>query len=97
MVQSVIYTSLPPGQQKIFLEKPRVLRRIFFKIVALIPPNAGYPSKISFGDPMFYSYFVLNGLNIYFESKGEGIFQGDIWLRNQSDVSVGYTATEILI
>jgi len=97
MVQSVIYTSLPPGQQKIFLEKPHVLCRIFFRIVALLQPTAGYPSKISFGDPMFHSYFLLNGTNTYLESKGEGIFQGDIWVRNQSNATVGYTATEILV
>ena len=97
MVQSVIYTSLPPGQQKILLEKPHVLRRIYFKIIALLQPSAGYPSKISFGDPMFYSYFVLNGANIYMESRGEGIFQGDIWVRNQSTATVGYTSTEILV
>ena len=97
MVQSVIYTSLQPGQQKIFFEKPHVLRRIYFKIVALLQQTAGYPSKISLGDPMFYSYFVLNGVNVYFESKGEGIFQGDIWVRNQSNTAVAYTASEILI
>ena len=97
MVQSVMYASLQSGQQKIFFKKPRVLNRIFFKIVALVEEGAGYPSKISFGDPMFYSYFVLNGSNAYFESKGEGIFQGDIWVRNQSNTPVGYTATEILV
>ena len=97
MVQTVMYSSLPSGQQKIFLEKPRVLRRIFFKIVALLQPTVGYPSKISFGDPMFYSYFVLNGSNTSLESEGEGIYQGDIWVRNQSNITVGYTATEILI
>ena len=97
MVQSVIYISLQPGQQKIFFEKPHVLCRIYFKIVALLQQTAGYPSKISLGDPMFYSYFVLNGVNICFESKGEGIFQGDIWVRNQSNATVGYTATEILV
>jgi len=97
MVQSVIYTSLPPGQQKIFFEKPCVLHRIYFKIVALLPQTAGYPSKISFGDPMFYSYFVLNGMNTYLESRGEGIFQGNIWVRNQSNSLVGYTATETLV
>ena len=97
MVQTVMYSSLPSGQQKIFLEKPRVLRRIFFKIIALLQQSAGYPSKISLGDPMFYSYFVLNGVNVYFESKGEGIFQGDIWVRNQSNTAVAYTASQILV
>ena len=97
MVQTVQTLTLSAGQQKIFFEKPHVLCRIYFKIVALLQQTAGYPSKISLGDPMFYSYFVLNGVNTYFESKGEGIFQGDIWVRNQSNTAVAYTASEILV
>jgi len=97
MVQTVVYESLPVGQQKIFFEKPRVLCRIFFKISALIQPAWGYRLKISLGDPMFSSCYTLTGSNTFFESKGKGIFQGDIWVRNVSTAAVEYTATEILV
>jgi len=54
-------------------------------------------SKISFGDPYFYSYYTLDGPAKYFEAKGEGIFQGDIWVRNASNQNLIYTVSEILI
>ena len=97
MVQTVIYRSLQPGQQKIFFEKPRVLSRIFLKIVALIQPDVMAPSKISFDDPQFRSYFVLIGRNTYFIAQGKGIFQGNIWVRNQTSSQLAYTGTEILV
>ena len=96
MVQNVISKTIPLGQQCIFFEKPRVLRRIFVSIQVLAPPEAWAESRISFDDPMFYSYYTLAGFSKYFEAKGEGIFQGDIWVRNSSDIDIYYTATEIL-
>ena len=81
----------------LFLEKPRVLCRIFFSIRALAEQTAWYQSKISFDDPSFSSYYVLNGPAKYFEAKGEGIFQGDLWVLNASDQNLQYTATEILV
>ena len=97
MVQTVKSLTMAPGIKKIIFEKPRVLRRIFVKIVAVLPQTEGYKSHISFGDPSFYSYFTITGGHPDFEARGEGIFQGDIWLRNQSSVSIHYTATEILV
>ena len=97
MAQRVQTIILHTGQQKIFFEKPHVLRRIFVSIQALVPPEAWAESRISFGDPSFSSFYVLNGPAKYFEAKGEGIFQGDVWVLNASDQNLQYTATEILI
>ena len=97
MVQTVQTVILHAGQQKIFFEKPHVLRRIFVSIRVLAPPEAWAESRISFDDPMFYSYYTLAGFSKYFEAKGEGIFQGDIWVLNSTTGDLSYTLTEILI
>ena len=97
MVQTVQTIILHAGQQKIFFEKPHVLRRIFMSIRVLAPPEAWAPSRISFGDPMFLSYYTLAGFSKYFESKGEGIFQGDMWVLNSTTGDLSYTLTETLI
>ena len=97
MVQTVQTVILHAGQQKIFFEKPLVLRRIFFSITALAPPDVWCESRVSFDDPMFYSFYTLAGNAKYFEIKGEGIFQGDVWVQNTTEGDVLYTLTEILI
>jgi len=81
----------------ILLEKPHALHRIFFSVRALADQSTWYQSKVSFDDPTFRSFYVLNGPAKYFEAKGEGIFQGDVWVHNASDQNLQYTATEILI
>jgi len=97
MVQTVMSKTLLPGQKKILLQKPLALCRIFFSIRALADQSAWYQSKVSFDDPLFRSYYVLDGPGKYFEAKGEGIFQGDVWVTNSSDQNLQYTVTEILI
>ena len=97
MVQTVMSKTLLPSQKKILLEKPLALCRIFFSIRALADQSAWYQSKVSFDDPLFRSYYVLDGPGKYFEAKGEGIFQGDVWVTNSSDQNLQYTVTEILI
>ena len=97
MVQTVQTVILHAGQQKIFFEKPHVLRRIFVSIRALAPPEAWAESRISFDDPMFYSYYTLAGFSKYFKAKGEGLFQGDVWVFNNTTGDLAYTLTEILI
>ena len=81
----------------ILLEKPHALRRIFFSIRALADQSTWYQSRVSFDDPLFRSFYVLDGPAKYFEANGEGIFQGDVWVHNASDQNLQYTATEILI
>ena len=97
MVQTVQTIILHAGQQKIFFEKPHVLRRIFVSIRVLAPPEAWAESRISFDDPMFCSYYTLAGFSKYFEAKGEGIFQGDMWMLNSTTGDLLYTTSEILI
>jgi len=97
MAQTVKSWVLIPGQQKIFVEKPHALCRIFARISALLPLTANYSSKISFDDPMFHDSYTLVGPIVYFEVKGEGIFQGNIWVRNVSSIIITYSTTEILV
>ena len=97
MVQTVKSLRLSIGQQKIFLERPRALSRIFFKIVAILPQTVNYESWISFDDPLFFEYFTLLGTNTYFEAEGDRIFQGNIFVLNKSTVNILYSVTEILV
>jgi len=97
MVQTVKSLRLSIGQQKIFLERPRALSRIFFKIAAILPQTVNYESWISFDDPLFLEYFTLLGTNTYLEAEGDGIFQGDIFVLNKSTVNILYSVTEILV
>ena len=97
MSQTVKSWTLVSGEYKKFLEKPHVLSRIYFKIAALLPLSSNYSSRISFDDPMFYTSYTLVASNLAFEAKGEGIFQGNIWVRNVSTITITYTATEILV
>ena len=97
MVQVVKSIRLPPGQQGLFFERPRVLSRIFFRIVAILPTTANYMSKISFDDPLFSDYYTLLGSSTYFEAEGDGIFQGNIFVFNHSVVNILYSISEILV
>jgi len=97
MVQTVKSLVLVAGDGVIVFEKPLVLRRVFVKIMSVLPRNEAYKSHISFDDPSFHSYFIITEGRPEFEAKGDGIFQGNIWLRNSSSISIYYTATEILV
>ena len=97
MAQTVKSVTLQPGHQRLFFEKPHVLSRIFFKITAILPQTVNYPSKISFGDPLFLECYTLLGTNTYFEAEGDGIFQGNVFVRNESSINILYSVTEILI
>jgi len=96
MVQTVNSVTILSGGKKILLEKPLFLHRIFFSIRALADQSTWYQSRISFDDPLFRSYYVLDGPAKYFEANGEGIFQGDVWVFNASDQNLQYISTEIL-
>ena len=97
MVQTVISKTMLAGQRMILLKKPHALYRVFFSVRALADDATWYKSMVSFDDPLFRSFYVLNGPAKYFQAEGEGIFQGDIWVRNASDQDLEYTATEILV
>jgi len=96
MVQTVRSINVSAGEKKIVVEKPQALHRVFFSIQAFADQTAWLETKISFDDPQFRSFYVLDGPAKYFEAKGEDIFQGNIWVFNISGTSLLYSATEIL-
>ena len=97
MVQTLKTQIVPTGWTVILLEKPFASRRIFFSIKVLTDLSIGYKSRISFDDPTFSSYYTLDGQIQQLEAKGEGIFQGAIWVNNTSPVDLVFTMTEILV
>ena len=96
MVQTVKSVILLPSQKMEIAEMPHSLHRIFFSIRVVVGVNTWYPSKISFDGPSFASFYILAGTERYFEMRGEDIFQGDIWVRNEATISLWYAASEIL-
>jgi len=96
MVQTVRSINVSAGEKKIILKKPLVLHRIFFNVQVFAPSTEWHESKISFDDPVFVSFYVLNGPARYFSAEGEDIFQGNVWVFNASDTNLLYSATEIL-
>ena len=97
MAQTVLSVTILAGHRKLLFEKPHVLRRIFLSIRALTDDTVWHQSRVSFGDTQFHTYFVLDGPGKYFEAKGEGISQEDVWVYNASDADLLYAATEILV
>jgi len=96
MVQTIKSVILTPSQKTKAAEMPHSLRRIFFSIRVVVGVNSWYPSKISFDDPSFASFYLLAGTERYFEMRGEDIFQGDIWVKNEAELSLWYAMSEIL-
>ena len=96
MVQTVGSYKIFAGEKKIVLRKPIVLRRIFFSVCRIQEQTSWYPARISFDDPLFSSYYVLNGSENKLWVKGADIFQGNIWVMNNSDVDLWFAVTEIL-
>ena len=96
MVQTICTLMIPAGQRKIILERPHTLHRIFFSVLVIIDQDGWYDSRMSFGDPQFFTSYALNGMKKYFAAEGEDIFQGDVWIYNASEKSLSYSATEIL-
>ena len=96
MVQTVQSVWVYTGQKRLVLEKPHSLNRIFFRVQVITDPTAQHSLRMSFGDPMFVSYYVLDWSARYFQAEGEDIFQGDVWVHNPSDSSLLISLTEIL-
>ena len=96
MVQTVRTATISAGQKTIIFEKPRVLTRIFFSIWTTTDKTVWHKAKISFDDPSFSSCYMLDGDINKFESEGQDIFQGNIWLYNLTDTIQFYSLTEIL-
>ena len=96
MVQTVCTYLIQVGEKRIVLEKPTSLHRIFFSIQAFADQTAWCESKISFDDPLFISFYALDGPARYFEARGDDIFQGNVWIYNVSDTNLLFSSTEIL-
>jgi len=96
MVQTVCSIKILTGEKKIIIEKPHALSRIFFFIHSITDIVSWHETRISFDDPLFRSYFTMNGSVNVFKAEGADIFQGNIWAYNVSDTDLWYTCTEIL-
>ena len=96
MVQTIKSVILASSQKTKIAEMPHSLHRIFFSIRVVVGVNTWYPSKISFDDPSFASFYLLAGSERYFEIQGDDIFQGSIWVKNDSTISLWYAVSEIL-
>ena len=96
MVQTVCSITILAGEKKVLIKKPHALHRVFFSIRAFADQTVWYESKISFDDPQFLSFYVIDGPAKYFEAKGEDIFQGNVWVYNVSDTNLLCSSTEIL-
>ena len=96
MVQTVKTIGVQPQEKIIIAEKPHTLQRVFFRIDVATQPDSWYPAKVSFNDPLFLSYFRLVGTVRSFEMTGNDIFQGDIWVKNESTIILYFSSTEIL-
>jgi len=97
MAQTLKTKTVYTGWKTVLIEKPLASTRIFFSIRALTDLSTGHRSHISFGDPVFSSYYTLDGPVQQLEAKGEGIFQGDIWVENVSPTDLIFVAMEILV
>ena len=96
MVQTIRTTAVLAEQKNIVFEKPRVLTRIFFSVRTTTDKTIWHKTKISFDDPSFSFCYMLDGDINKFESEGQDIFQGNIWLYNLTDTIQFYSLTEIL-
>ena len=96
MVQTIRTITISAGQKEIVFEKPRVLTRIFFSLQVTADETVWHKTKISFDDPSFCFFFMLDGNITKFEADGQDIFQGDIWVHNLADTIQFYSLTEIL-
>ena len=97
MAQTVKSKWIPSGWIFRLIDKPLVLNRIFFSVKVLTDQTADFRAYISLGDPRFCSYYTVGRSVPFFEAKGEGIFQGDIWVKNVSTIDLLFVMTEILI
>ena len=97
MAQTVKSKWIPSGWIFRLIDKPLVLNRIFFSVKVLTDQTADFRSYISLGDPRFYSYYTIGRSVPFFEAKGEGIFQGDIWVENTSPSDLIFVTMETLV
>ena len=96
MVQTVYTRSILAGKKKIVLEKPHTLQRIFFSVSPIVTATSSYDIQMSFDDPLFHSSYSFRGSEKSFKAEGEDIFQGNVWILNQSGNDLLVNVSEIL-
>ena len=97
MAQTVKSQWVPSGWILRLVNKPLVLNRIFFSVKVPFDATMDCRAHISLGDPKFFTYYTLNKQVFFFEAKGEGIFQGDVWVENVSTSDLLFIVSEILV
>ena len=97
MAQTVKSQWVPSGWMLRLFNKPLVSNRIFFSVKVVTDTTTDYRSYISLGDPTFATYYTLDKQVFFFEARGEGIFQEDIWAKNVSTIDLLFVMSEILI
>ena len=96
MVQTVYTRSILAGKKKIVLEKPHASKRIFFSVSPIVTATSSYDIQMSFDDPLFHSSYSFRGAEKSFKVEGEDIFQGNVWILNQSGNDLMVAVSEIL-
>ena len=77
-------------------EAPRVMRRVFLGIYIVAWADTTYTAHISFDDPHFVNYLVINSLKKGYEFECADIPQGIVFIQKKSDVVGSISAIEIL-
>jgi len=76
-------------------EAPRVMRRVFLGIY-IVAGDTSFGAHISFDDPKYVNFIVLNNLKQGYEFECADIPQGNVLVKKQSDAIGSISAIEIL-
>ena len=77
-------------------EAPRVMRRVFLGIYIVAWADTTLAAHISFDDPHFVNYLVINSIKKGYEFECADIPQGIVFIKKTSDVVGSISAIEIL-
>jgi len=75
---------------------PHVMRRVFLGIYIVAWADTTFTVHISFDDPRFVNYLVINGVKKGYEFECADIPQGIVFIKKTSDVVGSVSAIEIL-
>ena len=75
---------------------PRVMRRVFLGIYIVAWADTTFTAHISFDDPQFVDYLVVNSIKKGYEFECADIPQGIVFIKKTSDVVGSVSAIEIL-
>ena len=75
---------------------PHVMRRVFLGVYIVAWADTTFTAHISFDDPHFVDYLVVNSLKKGYEFECADIPQGIVFIKKTSDVVGSVSAIEIL-